>query len=123
MWAIDNQTEFAAERNWVRDRNGSEIWIVSVKGTYRIHPDSTLTLTEKQDPVTFAPTYRGDPARSSLVYETDLMITKAATDVILNATAYAPHGESTRQLDVCVQIGSWRKSLRVFGNREWLRSL
>jgi len=117
VWDLDNQTDFAAERNWVRDRNGAEVWIVSVKGTYDIQPDGTLAVAKEQEAVRFGPEYRGDPVSSSLLYETDLMPTKAATDVILNASAYAPYGEPTQQVDVSLRIGNWHKTLRVFGDR------
>jgi hypothetical protein len=119
MWAINNETGFAAERNWVRDRDGAEVWIVSVKGTYTVADDGHLSLAEKQEPVVFGPKYRGEPTRSSLLYETDLMLTKAATDVVLNATAYAPYGQPVDSVDVSVQIDEWRKTLRVYGDRQW----
>jgi hypothetical protein len=121
MWAINNETDFAAERNWIRDRNGAEVWIVSVKGTYAIATDGSLILAEEQEPVAFGPKYRGEPTRSSLLYETDLMLTKTATDVILNATAYAPYSHPVATIDVTAQIGNWRKTLRVFGDRYWLQ--
>jgi hypothetical protein len=119
MWAIENETGFAAERNWVRDRNGAEVWIVSVKGTYDIAGDGSLKLAEDQEPVIFGPAYRGEPALSSLLYETDLMLAKAATDVILNANAYTPYGEPAVSVDVSVRIDHWRKTLRVLGDRKW----
>jgi hypothetical protein len=119
MWAIKNETDFAAERNWVRDRNGAEVWIIAVKGTYTISEDGNVRLAEKQEPIAFAPRYRGEPTRSSLLYETDLMLTKTATDVLLNAVAYAPYGEPTGSIDVSFQIGDWHKNLRVYGDRQW----
>jgi hypothetical protein len=119
MWAINNETGFAAERNWVRDRDGAEVWIVSVKGTYFIANDGSLALASEQETVVFGPKYRGEPARSSLLYETDLVLRKSATDVIVNGTAYAPYGLPMRTLDVSVQIESWRKTLRAFGDRQW----
>ncbi len=38
---LNNKTPFAAERSWVRDRNGAEVWLVAVKGTFNILPDGT----------------------------------------------------------------------------------
>src|SRR5215471_6879085 len=119
MWAINNETGFAAERNWVRDRNGAEVWIVSVKGTYTIAEDGSLKLAEKQEPVTFGPKYRGEPTQSSLLYETDLMLTKAATDVVVNATAYAPYSHPVESIEVSIQISEWCKKLSVYGDRQW----
>jgi hypothetical protein len=119
MWQIENTTPFAAQRNWVRDRSGAEVWIVAVKGTYGINPDGTSDLVKEQEEVRFAPVFRGDPGKSSLLYDSDLMPNKSAVDVILNATAYAPEGSSAREVDVSVCVGDWRKELRVFGDRKW----
>jgi hypothetical protein len=119
MWQVENATPFAAQRNWVRDRNGAEVWIVSVKGTYGINADGSVDLLNDQEEVRFAPVFRGDPAKSSLLYDSDLMPSKSAVDVILNATAYAPVGSPARQVEVSVSIGDWRKDLWVSGDRTW----
>ena len=46
MWQIDNRTPFAAERGWVRDRDGAEVWLVAVKCTFDILPDGTTAGVE-----------------------------------------------------------------------------
>lgn len=119
MWALNNNTPFAAERCWVRDRNGAEVWLVAVKGTFTIKPDGLLELAEKQLPVCMAPQFVGDPGKSSLLYDSDLHHKKLRTDVILHGHAYAPQGKPVTQLDVRLKLGSLDKSLRVFGDRIW----
>ena len=42
MWSVTNRTPYAAERCWVRDKNGAEVWLVAVKGTFLIGPDGVL---------------------------------------------------------------------------------
>ncbi len=32
MWALTNETPYSAERTWVRDEIGREVWLVAVKG-------------------------------------------------------------------------------------------
>ena len=119
MWALNNQTPFAAERGWVRDRSGAEVWIVAVKATLLIGPDGSKKLAPEQEPVRLAPKFRGDPATSSLLYDTDLIPVKSATDILLHGHAYAPKGAAVRQVDVSMRVGTVRKALRVFGDRYW----
>lgn len=121
MWAIKNYTPFAAERSWVRDKNGAEVWLVAVRGTFSIFPDGTMEIAEKQGDVCMAPVYCGEPGKSSLLYESDLFHTKPQTDIILHGHAYAPKGTYATRADVGMRVGNLSKSLRVFGDRYWER--
>jgi hypothetical protein len=123
MWAIENQTPFAAERTFVRDRDGSEIWLVAVRATFLIQPNGQLSVAEHQEPVAQAPQYLGKPGKSSLRCDTDLPRTKLGTDVLLNASAYVPGGKERDEIEVGFQIGTLKKSLLVSGNQMWQRSL
>ena len=123
MWQLINNTPFAAERAFVRDKNGAEVWLVAVKGTYEIKPDGATALAEKQVEVCMAPEYLGEPGKSSLKYESDLVHTKPSTDIILHGHAYAPSGRPTVAVDVTMKVGSFSKTLRVFGDRYWQNGL
>lgn len=121
MWQLDNRTPFAAERTWVRDRDGTETWLVAVKCTFDIAPDGTTRIARDQPPVVAAPEYL-DPARpatSSLKYDLDLVRTKLATDVIVHAQAHAPLARPVTELDIGVRVGPVVKRLRVTGDRVW----
>jgi hypothetical protein len=119
MWALDNRTSFAADRSWVRDRNGAEVWLVAVKGTFDIKPDGSTVLAENQVKVQLAPKYSGEPGKSSLLYESDLPRTKLTTDVIVNGHAYSPRGEPVTTTTVSCRVGGLEKSLHVTGDRVW----
>ena len=67
--------------------------------------------------------YRGEPGKSSLLYDTDLNHTKVNTDIIVNGHAYAPQGRPARQVDVTLRGGSVNKTVRVFGDRVWKSSV
>lgn len=123
MWAIENQTPFAAERAWVRDKNGAEVWLVAVRGTFTIFPDGTLEIAEEQNDVCLAPQFIGEPGQSSLLYESDLQHTKPQTDVMLHGHAYAPAGKYVSQTDVGIRVGNISKKLCVFGDRTWQKGL
>ncbi len=119
MWQVENRTAFAAERGWVRDRNGAEVWIVAVKCTFDILPDGRAEVAPEQPPVLRIAEHHGDPGTSSVKYEADLVLTKTATDVVVVGHAYAPNGRSTTQMDVGFAVGPVRKIVRVFGDRVW----
>ncbi|MEI8631462.1 DUF2169 domain-containing protein [Vibrio sp. PP-XX7] len=104
MWSLDNQTPFAAERAWVRDKNGAEVWVVAIKGTFEFTVTGQIALAEAQIPVKVAPEYTGEN-NEELLCDTDVHEYKLATDVILNGTAYAPGNEPAKQWDVNLRVG------------------
>lgn len=119
MWVVNNQTPFAAERCWVRDKRGAEVWLVAVKGTFNIMPDGTLMIAEEQLPVIMAPEFSGDPLSSSLKNDTDLPHLKLATDVLVEGHAYAPEGKPVKNVLVGLRVGKLKKILSVTGDRYW----
>jgi len=121
MWQLDNRTPFSAERTWVRDRNGAEIWLVAVKCTFEIKPDGTIKIAKEQPPVIMAPEYTNpaEPAKSSLKYDMDLVCTKTTTDVVVLGHAYAPHSQPVTELDIGFRVGPVLKHLHVTGDRVW----
>ena len=119
MWALNNDTKYAAERALVRDADGAEVWLVVVKGTFDIHPDGSTAVARVQEPVCLAPRYIGEPGQSSLLYDVDMVPTKSATDVILHGSAYSISEELSFHVDVSLRLGKVSKVLRVFGRRWW----
>ena len=119
MWQLDNRTAFAAERSWVRDRDGAEIWLVALKCTFDIMPDGTTVIAPTQPPVVRAPEYNGEAGKSSLKFESDLILTKTTTDIVVAGHAYAPDQKPTTRMDVGFRVGPVQKVLRVFGDRIW----
>jgi hypothetical protein len=123
MWTLNNQTPYAAERNWVRDKDGAEVWLVAVKGTFDILPDGTTQLSQEQEAVVLAPQFAGNPQSSSLVNDTDLPHKKLATDVLIQGHAYAPEGKPVTTLSVGFKVANIQKILHVTGDRLWLDSI
>jgi hypothetical protein len=119
MWQVDNRTPFAAERGWVRDRDGSEVWLVAVKATFDIHEDGSTTVSKEQPPVLRLPEHHGEPGQSSIKYDADLVLTKRSTDVIASGHAHAPPGTAVTQVDCGFRVGGLQKVVRVFGDRSW----
>ncbi len=119
MWQLDNRTPFAAERGWVRDRDGTEIWLVAVKATFDIQDDGSTTLAKEQPPVLRLPEHHGEPGQSSIKYDADLVLTKRCTDILVVGHAYAPPGNTVTHLDCGFKVGTLQKLVRVFGDRRW----
>ena len=119
MWQLDNRTPFAAAQGWIRDRRGAETWLVVVKASFDIQPDGTTTVAAEQPEPLRLPEHHGEPGRSSIRLESDFVLTKRTTDVIVAGQAHAPRGGTVRQLDVGLYVGALQKVLRVFGERRW----
>jgi len=119
MWQIDNRTPFAADRSWVRGRDGTEISLIAIKATFDIQADGHTTIAPEQPPPLLLAEYHGEPGKSSLKYEADFVLNKATTDVIVVGSAHAPGGRPVEQLDVGFRVGPIRRVLRVFGDRYW----
>jgi hypothetical protein len=77
------------------ERDGREMLVVVVKGTYAI------------------------PAP---LFETDFAHRKPGCDVLLVGSAHAPYGEPTTRLEVSLKVGNLTKQFRVVGNRAWYKS-
>lgn len=123
MWALDNETPYAVERNWTRDKQGVHRWLVSVRATFNIGLDCQLTLAEEQFPPQLRPEYRGEPAQTSLRVDSDLLARKPATDVILDSFAHAPQGRATSTVSASLRIGDIEKTIVVHGPRFYRRGI
>lgn len=120
MWTLNNTSPFAAERAWVRDVDGAEVWLVAIRGSFTCAGDGRLTLAEEQTDVQRLPLFRDDNEASSLVLDTDLCLAKVATDVLLAGSALAPGDRPVSALDVRLELaGHIDKTLRVTGDRVW----
>jgi hypothetical protein len=90
---------------------------VLVKTTYAI-ANGRAVLTEPE-PLLFD-IYRDetlDPNLPKLPTGSDFWITKAATDVVIQGSAYAPKGRPVPRMEVSARIGQLTKRIAVFGRR------
>ena len=117
MWLLTNETPFAAERTWVRDENGAEIWIVAVKGSFVIEDNGRQTLHSRQPEALRVPVFRGAPDKSSLLSECDLLHKKTGTDVLVEGDAIPPSGKMATTVDVRLKVANIDKTLRIYGDR------
>jgi hypothetical protein len=89
---------------------------VSLRATYD-YRDGALTLAEAQAwdissaalDTPYGPLDGADP------------FGRAGVDVFLLGLAHAPGGEPVPSLDLGVAVGAWRRDIKVFGDRAWVR--
>jgi hypothetical protein len=122
MWVLKNNTKYAAERTWLRDKNGAHVWLVVVKATFDLVENGDLKLADEQPPPLAAPEYTGKPGTSSLLYEADLCAPKPTTDVLVHGIAYAHRGAAARAVGVTLKVDSLHKQLVVYGPRRHVRT-
>jgi hypothetical protein len=93
---------------------------VVVKGTFTLPPRGEAPrLADEQLPVVDADQFTGEPARSATLVECDYALEKPFCDVLLNGAAHAAGGRPVERVAVGLQVGGWRKSFAVCGNRVW----
>lgn len=117
MWSLVNRTRYAADRGWVRDKHGAEIWVVAVKATYDVHADGSLALSARQVPVHAGPQI--DSRTGELCAETDLGPAKSGTDVVLLGHAHSPSGDAVTELPIAFEVGPLKRTAWVLGDRIW----
>lgn len=88
-----NRTPFPSLTFPARDQHGQPSHVLVMRATYDIKSDGMLELSEKQSPIVLTDEYHGEPNKSSVRQESDLVPYKPRCDVIVNATAYAPEGK------------------------------
>jgi hypothetical protein len=117
MWALTNTTPFAAATTWTRDERGAEFWLVAIRACFEIDLEGHQRLAEKQTPVQRAPVFAGDPMFNGLLSDTDLVMYKAGTDVLVRGSAYAPRGHVVTRCSVSLKVHAVNKTLNVLGDR------
>lgn len=105
------------------DAMGHEHLVVVAKGTWSIPVQGQRPRPLPPEPLVVSDQYYGEPGESALRCGSDFARFKALCDVIFDASAHAPEGKPTKEMDVRVQVGAMKKHLRVFGPRYWQRTL
>ena len=115
VWVVDNRTAFAADRNWIRDPDGTHHFVVAVRVSLEVDEAGKLSRAEEQEPVMIAPDYLGEDGNSSMRAESDLGFPKPVTDVLVNGCAHAPGGRPVPEVPIGLRVGPLKKTLLVRG--------
>ncbi|MCA9727308.1 MAG: DUF2169 domain-containing protein [Candidatus Eisenbacteria bacterium] len=123
MLELVNDTPFAAAILPGLDKEGVQNATVIVKGTFLLPAAGANdpTIAEEQVPIVGAAEYYGDPEKTSIRYDTDMVPAKPGTDVVLVGCARS--ARPLPALDVTLAVGPLKKTVRVFGERRWSRTL
>ncbi|QEF98461.1 hypothetical protein Mal15_25130 [Stieleria maiorica] len=121
MQISSNTTGMQAGLTVATDKVGKDYCVIVVKGTFDIPDDAhqAVTLAEQQVGLVYADEHYGDPGETSIKYECDFARFKPKSDIILNATAYAPGGAPVSEMEVSVTVNGTEKKLVVIGDRIW----
>ena len=119
MWTLDNRTPFAADRSFLRDGRGAEVFITVVKATFDVGRGGGLALAAAQAPVLHAAEYLGAPGGSSMRHDADIVLGKSAVDVLVHGHVHAPDGRPAPELLVELRVGAHAKAIRAVGPRRW----
>jgi hypothetical protein len=96
--------------------SGRRRGLVVAKATFRIHTDGTTSL-DTQDP--FPLFHPEAETLLGLLPRDDLPRNDGAFEVSLFGAAYAPGGVPVESMRVALSLGSVRKEIAVFGDRQW----
>src|SRR5256712_1746439 len=120
-----NETPFQAGWTLGFARDGRELLILVVKGTFAFPEGEEMPpLADEQLSLVEADRFTGEPGFSAVLEEVDYAHYKPACDVLLNGSARAPGGRPVERVTVSLQVGSSvAKSFDVVGNRQLHRTV
>ncbi|MBK8255872.1 MAG: DUF2169 domain-containing protein [Polyangiaceae bacterium] len=107
------------------DKTGRPWLVLTAKGSYTI-PDDFVELGEPQTlgrGLLYSDIFEGEAGLSAPLLENDMVPHKALCDVIVRGSAHAPQGKPVTELTVGLMVGPIKKSIRVVGNRHWIKGL
>jgi hypothetical protein len=119
---IENKSGFRFDILPLADKDGRPLMVCVVKGTFEIGRSGVLSLSEMQASLNVAGEYWGDPEKTGYKYEPECAFLKLATDVVLIGHACAPR-PGTTEMPVSLRAGPVEKSIRVMGDRFWVKTL
>lgn len=121
MCQLDNQSQWSAGLYPGWSRTGKRQFTLVVKAGFGFDVQGNLTVLP-QPPIEEADRYRGDPKTSSLEAACEIVPFKKGGELLLFGTAH-PMGKGTvGEVEVGIHFAdgrAWRKTLRVFGRRQW----
>lgn len=120
MLQIKNTTPFVADVNLFPNPQGVDTLYPVIKATFNV-VDGRITIADQQMNLVKSDQYFGDPSSSSIKQIGDYHPAKPCSDVFVFGDCIIADGAAAVSCDVDVEIGTLKKSLRVFGDRYWDR--
>jgi hypothetical protein len=118
---IENATPYACEHFFSRDEEGRWLVVVLVQVSLEIVNATSVVLAREQTaPELAGKLWGADAAVASYRSEPAFAFVKPATDLVL--VGHAQARRPTPELEVTFRVGPVGKTLKVFGDRTWVRT-
>jgi len=98
--------------------DGEPCLTVIAKGTF-VFDQGKVEPAAEQVPIAYGDSLLDEQDGGGVFYESDIVVFKACTDIVLQAQAYAPEGRPAEWVKVGLKVGPVEKQLLVFGDRFW----
>jgi hypothetical protein len=118
MQITTNTTSFLAESFESTDKLGHKHCVAVIKATFDVDSSGDCHCAQLQVPFVYADQHHGDPAKTSVIYESDFAPVKPRVDLLLCASAIAPGGASTTAVEVALEGPC--QELRPWNSSHWL---
>ncbi len=118
---IENETEFEAHPQVLLTREGERL-VVVIKATFELSAQTqqlVLSPLERARVIRHSDVPWEEPEVDSIKYPCDVTPEKVATDILGVVTAHAPNHQPVPTFDCYLRVGSYSKSVRIFGLRVW----
>ena len=115
---LDNRTPFFAALYPLVGPEGEELLVLVLACTFTGFGERPGP-AEVQWEVHDADEYLGDPAASSMRFESDVCLSKPFVDVLVHGEVFAPGGRPATEVPVQLAVGDVQKTLLASGPRRW----
>lgn len=120
--AVSNSTGYTCQPLPLTARNGATVLRIVLKGGFDIASDGRLRPMDEHPEIVMEDVYWGEPGASCIRYESDVILDKPHTDLLVNGCARAPRGRVVKSMEVALAYRQRTlKRLRVTGDRVWRR--
>ncbi len=116
---IQNDTPYSIEALPQTGPGEKPVLTIILKGTFDILPGAPANVASEQIPVVFGDELYDPDDGVSVKFESDAAPFKPRADIALVGRSYARGGVPARVLDVLLRVETIKKSLRIFGDRNW----
>ena len=103
------------------DVRGREHLVIAAKATWSIPKPGQRPRPLPPQALALSDEYYGEPGESALRYGADMARFKPRCDVLFDAFAHSPGGQSVHELLAGFEVGDLKKTVRVHGPRRWQR--
>lgn len=115
MLQLTNRTELPVKMFALPDPDGVDALHVVVQATFALTPDAPLA--DVQRPIALVDEMVGEGAAARPRTPSVVHPAKPYCEVLLDGEAVAPWGRAVTALDVGIAVASWRRVIRVVGDR------